>query len=140
MLGDALAQAAKEADRRGFDLDPRRSFRDSLSVTGEGMDRRSFIRSGILLPPVFVAALSSACSAPAPTAPRRTAPASETARPASQQANPIQNLIVFKSPIAVFRVLSAGKSRDVTRSVEMVVQKQGQQGIGRPRVFSWKEL
>src|SRR5437667_8366152 len=58
----------------------------------------------------------------------------------SQQANPIQNLIVFKSPIAVFRVLSAGKSRDVTRSVEMVVQKQGQQGIGRPRVFSWKEL
>ena len=58
----------------------------------------------------------------------------------SQQANPIQNLIVFKSPNAVFRVLSAGKSRDVTRSVEMVVQKQGQQGIGRPRVFSWKEL
>ena len=51
----------------------------------------------------------------------------------------IQNLVVFKSPNAVFRILSAGKSRGVTRSVEMVVQKQVI-GIGRPQVFSWKEL
>jgi hypothetical protein len=35
--------------------------------------------------------------------------------------------------------MSVGKSGDVTRSVEMVVQKP-QAGIGRPQVFSWKEL
>src|SRR5881275_497130 len=51
----------------------------------------------------------------------------------------IQTPVVFKSPNAVFRILSAGKSRGVTRSVEMVVQKQVI-GIGRPQVFSWKEL
>jgi len=51
----------------------------------------------------------------------------------------IQSLVVFKSPNAVFRILSAGKSGDVTRSVEMVVQKQVL-GIGHPQVFSWKEL
>jgi hypothetical protein len=51
----------------------------------------------------------------------------------------IQNLVVFKSPNAVFRIVSAGKSGDVTRSVEMVVQKQVL-GIGHPQVFSWKEL
>jgi hypothetical protein len=57
----------------------------------------------------------------------------------SAQANGIQNLIVFKSPNAVFRVVSVGKSGNVTRSVEMVVLKQAA-GVGRPQVFSWKEL
>src|SRR5213596_132578 len=51
----------------------------------------------------------------------------------------IQNLVVFKSHNAVFRILSAGKSGGVTRSVEMVVQKQVL-GVSRPQVFSWKEL
>jgi hypothetical protein len=55
------------------------------------------------------------------------------------QANRIQNLIVFKNPSAVFRVVSVGKSGGVTRSVEMVVQKQAA-AVGRPQVFSWKEL
>jgi hypothetical protein len=69
----------------------------------------------------------------------------------SPQANQIQNLIVFKSPSPVFRIVSVGKSGDVTRSVEMVVQKQvAPVGVaagvgaaiaaGRPQVFSWKEL
>ena len=53
--------------------------------------------------------------------------------------NGIQNLIVFKSPNPVFRIVSVGKSGDVTRSVEMVVLKQAA-GVGRPQVFSWKEL
>lgn len=56
-----------------------------------------------------------------------------------QQLGGLQNLIVFKSPNPVFRIVSVGKSGDVTRSVEMVVQKP-QAGIGRPQVFSWKEL
>src|ERR1700751_4883259 len=53
--------------------------------------------------------------------------------------NGIQNLIVFKSPNPVFRIVSVGKSGDVSRSVEMVVLKQAA-GVGRPQVFSWKEL
>src|SRR5215468_12538301 len=53
--------------------------------------------------------------------------------------NGIQNLIVFKSPNPVFRIVSVGKSGDVTRSVQMVVLKQAS-GVGRPQVFSWKEL
>jgi hypothetical protein len=57
----------------------------------------------------------------------------------SAQANGIQNLIVFKSPNPVFRIVSVGKSGNVTRSVEMVVLKQAT-GVGRPQVFSWKEL
>jgi hypothetical protein len=57
----------------------------------------------------------------------------------SPQANGIQNLIVFKSPNPVFRIVSVGKSGDVARSVEMVVLKQAA-GVGRPQVFSWKEL
>jgi hypothetical protein len=56
-----------------------------------------------------------------------------------QQRNALQNLIIFKSPNPVFRILSVGRSGDVKRSVEMVVQKP-QAGIGRPQVFSWKEL
>ncbi|HEY4272736.1 MAG TPA: hypothetical protein VGM65_12090 [Candidatus Udaeobacter sp.] len=55
------------------------------------------------------------------------------------QANGIQNLIVYKSPNPVFRIVSVGKSGSVTRSVEMVVLKQAA-GVGRPQVFSWKEL
>jgi hypothetical protein len=57
----------------------------------------------------------------------------------SPQPNGIQNLIVFKSPNPVFRIVSVGKAGDVARSVEMVVLKQ-QAGVGRPQVFSWKEL
>ena len=57
----------------------------------------------------------------------------------SPQANGIQNLIVFKSPNPVFRIVSVGKSGDVTRSVQMIVLKQTA-GAGRPQVFSWKEL
>jgi hypothetical protein len=56
-----------------------------------------------------------------------------------QQRNAFQNLIIFKSPNPVFRIVSVGKSGDVTRSVEMVVQKPTA-GVGRPQVFSWKEL
>jgi hypothetical protein len=56
-----------------------------------------------------------------------------------QQRGALQNLIIFKSPNPVFRIVSVGKSGDVTRSVEMVVQKPTA-GIGRPQVFSWKEL
>ena len=63
----------------------------------------------------------------------------------------IQNVLVFKSPNPVFRIVSVGKSGDVTRSVQMVVLKQvtpvgvaGGVGAaiagGRPQVFSWKEL
>ena len=55
------------------------------------------------------------------------------------QGNGIQNLIVYKSPNPVFRVVSVGKSGDVSRSVEMLVLKQAA-GVGRPQVFSWKEL
>jgi hypothetical protein len=63
----------------------------------------------------------------------------------------IQSLIVpFKSS-NVFRIVSVGRSRDVTRSVEMIVQKQMVAGgaaagstasitAGRPQVMSWKEL
>jgi hypothetical protein len=58
--------------------------------------------------------------------------------------------LAFKNT-AIFRITSVGRSRDVTRSVEMVVRKQtlaggaptgGTAAItgGRPQVFSWKEL
>ena len=57
----------------------------------------------------------------------------------SPQANGIQNLLVYKSPSPVFRIVSVGKSGNVTRSVEMLVLKQAA-GAGRPQVFSWKEL
>lgn len=55
------------------------------------------------------------------------------------QTNGIQNLLVFKSPNPVFRIVSVGKSGDVSRSIEMIVLKQTA-GVGRPQVFSWKEL
>jgi hypothetical protein len=57
----------------------------------------------------------------------------------SPQTNGIQNLIVYKSPNPVFRVVSVGKSGNVTRSIQMIVLKQAA-GAGRPQVFSWKEL
>jgi hypothetical protein len=41
----------------------------------------------------------------------------------------------------VFRVVSAGKSGDVTRSVQMIISKAGIGGAGgHPLVISWKEL
>jgi hypothetical protein len=43
------------------------------------------------------------------------------------QANGIQNLIVYKSPNPVFRIVSVGKSGSVTRSVEMVVLSKQQE-------------
>jgi hypothetical protein len=66
-----------------------------------------------------------------------------------QQFQQIQQFVQFKGP--VLRIVSVGKSGDITRSVEMVVLKQqmlpgGQAlgaaplAIGRPQVFSWKEL
>ena len=59
------------------------------------------------------------------------------------------HLVGFNLP--VFRIVSVGKSGDVTRSVEMVVQKQvtpvgAAAGVGvaiaagHPQVLSWKEL
>jgi hypothetical protein len=49
------------------------------------------------------------------------------------------NLVGFNSP--VFRVVSAGKSGDVTRSVQMIISKMGFGGVaGAPTVISWKEL
>jgi hypothetical protein len=57
----------------------------------------------------------------------------------SAQPNSFQNLIVYKSPTPVFRIVSEGKSGNVTRSVEMIVLKPAA-GASRPQVFSWKEL
>ncbi len=63
----------------------------------------------------------------------------------------IQSLIQYKTS-NVFRVVSVGKSGDVTRSVQMIVQKPMMQPVGtgvaavaalpgnRPAIFSWKEL
>ena len=96
-----------------------------------------------------------------------TATATTTGQPQQGTAGGIQNVLVFKSPNPVFRIVSKGKSGDVTRTIEMIVQKQqagvGQQqaglaqlqaglaqlqagagqlqlGAGHPTVFSWKEL
>jgi hypothetical protein len=57
----------------------------------------------------------------------------------SPQVNGIQNMIVYKSPNPVFRIVSVGKSGDVSRSVQMIVLKQTA-GVGRPQVYTWKEL
>jgi hypothetical protein len=88
MLGDIPVPADMEVSRRRFDRPPRISHQDNQSVTGEGMDRRSFIRVGIFLPPVLAVALSSACSAPAPTAQSQPTPISDPPRPTSQAAEP----------------------------------------------------
>jgi len=57
----------------------------------------------------------------------------------------IQPLVQYKAP--VLRILSVGKSGNVSRSIEMIVQKQMFPGgaalaiaVGRPQVLSWKEL
>lgn len=66
-----------------------------------------------------------------------------------QQFQQIQALVQFRGP--VLRIVSVGRSGDVTRSVQMVVQKQAVRigaaagvgaaiAVGRPQVFSWKEL
>src|SRR5262249_20919648 len=65
--------------------------------------------------------------------------AAQTGTVKTPQANGIQNLIVFQSPNPVFRIVSVGKSGNISRSVEMTVLKQAA-GVGRPQVFSWKEL
>jgi hypothetical protein len=65
--------------------------------------------------------------------------AAQTGTVKTPQTNGIQNLIVFQSPNPVFRIVSVGKSGNVSRSVEMIVLKQVI-GLGRPQVFSWKEL
>jgi hypothetical protein len=57
----------------------------------------------------------------------------------SPQTNGTQIPIVYNSPNPVFRITSVGKSGSVTRSVQMIVLKQAA-GVGRPQVFSWKEL
>src|SRR5437870_3822013 len=67
----------------------------------------------------------------------------------AQQFQQIQALVQFKGP--VLHIMSVGKSGEVTRSVEMIVLKQVVSGgapagsttvlgVGRPQVFSWKEL
>ena len=51
----------------------------------------------------------------------------------------IGSLLTFKGPI--LRVVSVGKSGDVTRSVQMIISKASLAGAGsRPAVMSWKEL
>lgn len=66
-----------------------------------------------------------------------------------QQFQQIQALVQFNGP--VLHIVSVGKSGDVTRSVEMVVLKQvvpagapvggtAVLAVGRPQIFSWKEL
>jgi hypothetical protein len=77
-----------------------------------------------------------------------------TPTPAAGNQASIQNLIQkpYKSS-NVFRVVSVGKSGDVTRSVRMIVQKPmamqpggagvaaaATLGVNQPRIFSWKEL
>jgi hypothetical protein len=54
-----------------------------------------------------------------------------------QQFQQIQALVQFRGP--VLRIVSVGKSGDVTRAVEMVALKQPL-GVSKPQVVSWKEL
>jgi Type II secretion system (T2SS), protein K len=82
-----------------------------------------------------------------------TAPAMLGLNNAQMQQGGIQSLITQYKASNVFRVVSVGKSRDVTRSVQMVVQKPMMvQPVGtsataiaplagnRPTIFIWKEL
>jgi type II secretory pathway component PulK len=66
-----------------------------------------------------------------------------------QQSQQIQALVQYKGPVV--RIVSTGKSGEVTRSVEMIVLKPTASlgaaaglgaaiAVGRPQVFSWKEL
>ncbi|MBO0695738.1 MAG: general secretion pathway protein GspK [Verrucomicrobia bacterium] len=50
----------------------------------------------------------------------------------------IANLLTFRGPI--FRVVSVGKSGDLTRSVQMIIVKSVGGSTGTPLVMSWKEL
>src|SRR5262249_48454401 len=59
----------------------------------------------------------------------------QSRQPGQDTTASIASLVTFNSP--VFRVVSAGKSGDVTRTVQMIVS--GSLG-GRPQVMSWKEL
>jgi hypothetical protein len=72
-------------------------------------------------------------------------------QPAGNQGS-IQSLILPYKNSTVFRAVSVGKSGDVRRSVQMIVQKPiAVQSVGtgvpsvaalgsRPTIFSWKEL
>lgn len=51
-----------------------------------------------------------------------------------EQSDQIASLVGFKDQ--VFRIMSMGKSGDVTRSLQMIVRKGG----GIPQVISWKEI
>jgi type II secretory pathway component PulK len=74
-----------------------------------------------------------------PTAQALLGIAQNTGPGRSTQTNGVQQFIVYKSPNPVFRIVSIGRSGNVTRSVQMIVLKQAG-GAGRPQVFSWKEL
>jgi hypothetical protein len=52
----------------------------------------------------------------------------------AEQFQQIAALVIFKDP--VFRITSVGKSRNVTRSVQMLVRKAG----NVPQLISWKEI
>lgn len=55
----------------------------------------------------------------------------------TQQLQQIAPIVQFKGPVV--RIVSVGRSHDVTRSVQMVVVRL-QLGVSRPQVLSWKEL
>jgi hypothetical protein len=60
-------------------------------------------------------------------------------QPPPDTTTPIATLLTFKGPI--LRVVSVGKSGDVTRSVQMIISKASLVGAaGQPTVMSWKEL
>jgi len=52
----------------------------------------------------------------------------------AEQSEQIEGLVAFKDQ--VFRIMSMGKSGDVTRSLQMIVRK----GAVIPQVISWKEI
>jgi type II secretory pathway component PulK len=52
----------------------------------------------------------------------------------AEQSEQIEGLVAFKDQ--VFRIISMGKSGDVTRSLQMIVRK----GAVIPQVISWKEI
>lgn len=59
-------------------------------------------------------------------------------QPENQPPVVAQGLLGFNSP--VFRVVSVGKSGNVTRTIQMIIAKGGAPGGSGPRVMSWKEL
>jgi type II secretory pathway component PulK len=63
----------------------------------------------------------------------------QSPQPLPGTTTPIADLLTFKGPI--LRVVSVGKSGDVTRSVQMIISKASLGGAAlRPAVMSWKEL